>query len=236
LPKAGIDKRAAQLAELHGRIHAACIQHDPELLPRKLVPHALTSDIFLVAQALAADTQRRSGLPYVDWRSGRLSAGGQELDRFLERFGYTIDSSLRGRRYAYASDLVHWYPGERASGLGDLVPEPAEIDRCWSWLEEEIRLVEPRVLIALGLPAAKELLSRYARWRVGPSRPRLRELTGKEHHVHVLGRRVPLFVVYHPSRAWQFPNEAPAAFEAAAKLIARHLTGSGDPLSDDAKR
>lgn len=174
----------------------------------------------LVAQALAKDTQRLSGYPYT-LTTGHLSDGGRVLDGFLARFDHTIDHQNPGNQYAYATDLVHWFPGRDNSGA-DIVPSAPDIELCWRWLEEELRLVQPDILVALGLPAAKELLSRYAGVPVTRREPKLRDLVRQRHWVSVDGRKLPLFVVYHPSRAWQFP-ESGSVFDWTAAEIGAAL-------------
>lgn len=209
--------RVTQLAALYQTIYEEACRRDPHLRPRIPVAEALNSDVFLVAQALAKDTQRLSGYPYTR-TSGRLSDGGQELDRFLSRFGYTIDHRVTARKYAYATDLVHWFPGRDDFGA-DIVPSAPEIELCWRWLEEELRVADPALLVALGLPAAKELL-RYAGVQVTRREPQLRNLVRQRHTVSVDGRELPCYVVYHPSRAWQFPESGPVFDWTAAEIQA----------------
>jgi len=51
------------------------------------------------------------------------------------------------------------FPGKNPKG-GDRVPSPAEIAACRPWLEAELEVIEPRVLVCLGATAAQALLGR----------------------------------------------------------------------------
>jgi uracil-DNA glycosylase family 4 len=153
---------------------------------------------------------------------GRLNRSGQMLDAFLERFGYTIDPHADGRRYAHHTDIVNWFAGERGEGRGDITPADEDVELCWGWVEREIELVSPRVIVALGLPAARELLSRTAALGPDGAAPQLDELLGVEHRCVVGGRSLPALVVHHPAIAFQYPNSG-AVYRATAERIARVL-------------
>jgi DNA polymerase len=72
-------------------------------------------------------------------------------------------------------------------------PLPDEMAACWSYLERQIELVEPRALVALGATAAEAML------RVKKS---LTELRGRVHSF----RGIPLVVTYHPAALLRNPN------------------------------
>jgi len=72
-------------------------------------------------------------------------------------------------------------------------PLPEEIAACSTYLERQIELVRPRVLVALGATAAEAML------RVKKS---LTELRGRVHSY----RGIPLVVTYHPAALLRNPN------------------------------
>lgn len=129
---------------------------------------ALDSRLVLVGQSLAKGMQRLSGYPYVK-PGGSLSTGGRVLDRFVKKFEYTIDPAVTNRQYAHHMDLVMRFPGRRGEGFGDIVPTATEIDASWTWIERELALFAPRVVIALGGQAATQLLGRYSNTKVNRS-------------------------------------------------------------------
>lgn len=112
-----MEDRLNKLRALYERIHE-CRQcgspegNDPQWVKRVLERQALNSKIFLVGQALGERTQRVSGRPYIKV-DGRLSLSGQNLDKLLRLFGFTVNpfESASGYQYVYSSDLIQCYPG-----------------------------------------------------------------------------------------------------------------------------
>ena len=93
------------------------------------------------------DQEDRQGHPFVG-PSGRL------LDEGLEAAG--ID-----RRRVYVTNAVKHFKFVRIELTKRRLhkkPAPGEVRACRPWLEEEIRLVRPRVIVALGATAAQALL------------------------------------------------------------------------------
>jgi uracil-DNA glycosylase len=82
------------------------------------------------------------------WR-GRA---GQALRRWLELDEEDFYSLF------YCVSVTRCYPGRHPSGRGDRPATPRELDLCRFWLEWELRLLDPRVIIPVGGLAAKRLL------------------------------------------------------------------------------
>jgi DNA polymerase len=90
------------------------------------------------------DREDRAGKPFV-------GPAGRELDRGLEAAG--ID-----RRDAYVTNVVkHFAFEERGRRRLHRTPKRFEVEACKPWLEEELRLVRPEVLVVLGATAGKAL-------------------------------------------------------------------------------
>jgi uracil-DNA glycosylase family 4 len=198
--------RLVDLNALYDEIHAFYGPDDRDLVRRRTVPEALQSRVVLLGQAPGRDTQRLSGLPYCFPPPERptLSRGGQVLDAFLARFGYSIHPG-GPRQYAYHTDLVHYFPGRRADGKGDLKPSAEEIARSQRWLETEISLVQPAIVIALGRQPAVVFLQRYGGKRI----KRLVDVAGMPLPCEVAGIDVQLIAIHHPSGAFQHPAAGP---------------------------
>ena len=206
--------RRRKLAALYREIHKHYSGRDRKLERRRLIPEALESRVMLIGQALARDTQRLSGIPYYSppAQDPSLSrrGGGPVLDKFLAGFGYTIQLGGKGQ-YAYHTDLALYFPGRKALGKGDIPPAPEEIGR---WLEREIQLLQPVVVVTLGLQASAYFLERYAGRRIR----KLDEVAGIPVSCHVLGRQAEMIAVYHPSGAFQH-----AASQETYRLTAKHI-------------
>jgi uracil-DNA glycosylase family protein len=81
-----------------------------------------------------------------------VGPAGRELDAALEQAGIA-------RADAYLTNAVkHFKFHERGKRRIHDSPKKSEIDACLPWLERELRLVRPRVLVLLGAVAAKALL------------------------------------------------------------------------------
>jgi uracil-DNA glycosylase len=95
------------------------------------------------------------------------------------------------RRRIYISAMTRCYPGPSQSGRGDRVPTPAEISACSGWLDAELEILAPRVLIPVGRLAIARFLD---------ARP-LDELVGAAHTVrHAAGESLAI-PLPHPSGA-----------------------------------
>ena len=151
------------------------------------------------------DEEDRQGLPFV-------GPAGRELDRALVEAGIA-------RADAYVTNVVKHFKWV-AKGKRRLhkTPNAGEIGACLPWLEAEIALLKPRVLVCLGSTAAQAIAGRDVRvlrdrGRILPSR---------------FGTSV--IATVHPSSILRAPDEeqrraAHAAFVADLHLAARILEG-----------
>jgi uracil-DNA glycosylase len=148
--------------------------------------------LVLVGEAPGAE-EDRTGRPFVG-RAGAL------LDRVLGEVG--LDRST----VAVVNVLQCRPPGNRT-------PTTTEAVRCRGWLERKLDLIDPELVVTLGLSAAVAFLGRGTK---------LAAVRGEVHEAG--GRRV--LPTYHPSAAIRFgPNGAPLAalradLAAAAALLA----------------
>jgi uracil-DNA glycosylase family protein len=102
------------------------------------------AEVMLVGEQ-PGDGEDKAGRPFVG-PAGRL------LDRALEEAG--IDREL-----AYVTNVVKHFKFERRGKVRlHKKPNAEEIRACLPWLEAELTVVRPRVLVALGATAAQALL------------------------------------------------------------------------------
>jgi len=94
---------------------------------------------------------------------------GSRLFSWFERFGVT---EAEFRRRVWMCAVIRCFPGRAPQG-GDRVPSPQEIANCAPYLEEEIRLIRPATVIAVGQLAIRKFLPDPAplHERVGQSFP-----------------------------------------------------------------
>lgn len=132
--------------------------------------------------------------------------GGRVLAGWLERAGFPPDYF---RHDAYLTSLTRCYPGPAPGGRGDRRPSPAELRLCRPYLERELRLVDPVVVLLVGQMAIGAFV---------PLEP-LDRLVGTERRID--GRF--LLPLPHPSGASRWLNDPAhrALLERAVGLLAR---------------
>lgn len=150
--------------------------------------------LLIVGEAPGAQ-EDECGRPFV----GR---GGQLLDRLL------ADAGIDRASVAVANVLKCRPPSNRT-------PTRAEANRCRGWLDRQVQLVDPSLVVTLGGTALA--------WALGPGH-RLADVRGR---VHEWSGRL-LLATYHPSAALRFgPGGAPmAALRDDLVLAAATLRGS----------
>jgi uracil-DNA glycosylase family 4 len=125
-------------------------------------------------------------------------APGAEEDRrgepFVGRAGQLLTSMIRAlglaREDVYIANVVKCRPP------GNRDPRPEEARACRGYLERQIELVDPTLIVAVGRVAAQTLLE---------TDTALAKLRGR---VHALGaRQRPLLVIYHPAYLLRSPGE-----------------------------
>lgn len=124
------------------------------------------ADWLFVGEGPGADEDER-GEPFVG-QAGKL------LDNMLAAIG------LRRGNDVYIANTVKCRPPQNRT------PEPEETAACWPYLERQIELVQPKLIVALGRPAAQALLQ--AEVKVGAARGQLHRY-----------RDIPVIVTYHPA-------------------------------------
>ena len=132
------------------------------------------ADWLIVGEAPGAEEDRK-GEPFVG-RAGRL------LDAMLAALGHS-------RSEVYIANVVKCRPPENRD------PRPEEADSCAPYLDRQIALLAPRVILAVGRVAAQRLLGSEA--PVGRLRGR----------VHRYGPAdIPLVVTWHPAYLLRRPH------------------------------
>ena len=90
------------------------------------------------------------GIERRPWR-GRA---GQTLRRWLDLDEDAFYSTF------YCASVTRCYPGRARSGSGDRTPAPREQELCSFWLDWELRLLRPELVVAVGGLAIRRLLDR----------------------------------------------------------------------------
>lgn len=154
----------------------------------------------------------------VETTGGKPFAGraGRTLFRWLARAGLDEDSA---RSRIYIAAITRCFPGPSPSGRGDRVPSRAEQDECAVWLDAELRIIRPKLIIPVGRLAIERFLPRLP----------LDQLIGRVHQVELAGVACRAIPLPHPSGAssWIHQADHPELLERALSAIARELRALG---------
>jgi len=138
------------------------------------------ADLMFIGEAPGVDEDQQ-GEPFV----GRA---GQLLTRILKAMNF-------GREDVYIANILKCRPDMPAGSFGNRPPTPTEMQTCRPYLLEQIEIIQPSVLVALGAVAVEGLLG---------TRGTMRELRGRWHTYN----SIPLMITYHP--AYLLRNQAPS--------------------------
>jgi uracil-DNA glycosylase len=215
-----VDRRTlAELRDSPRRRHYLAALGIEEWLPRRQVAAAAPPDVTQAWQQLTDDvtrctrcdlyrTRTRPVLGVGDRHAQWLVVGeapGAEEDRqgepFVGRAGQLLDAMLRaiglkrGQNVYIANILKSRPPGNRD-------PSAVEVAACLPYLERQIELIRPRLILAVGRISMQNLL--------GTDSP-LARMRGQ---VHEFGKlKTPLIVTYHPAYLLRKPEDKRKAWE-----------------------
>ena len=113
---------------------------------------------------------------------------GKTLFRWFEEATGLTESEVRSKVYFAA--VCRCFPG-KAPGGSDRVPNPREIANCSSWLDREIEILRPRLVIPVGKLAIAQFIPLT----------KLEEAVGRSSRVERAGQRFDLIPLPHPSGA-----------------------------------
>lgn len=154
------------------------------------------------------------GDPDADWLIIGEAPGAEEDRRgepFVGRAGKLLDEMLRAigqsRETVFIANILKCRPPNNRD------PKPAEAESCRGYLQRQIDLVQPSIILAVGRIAAQNLLASDA--PVGRMRGRAHQLDN-----------IPLVVTYHPAYLLRSPSQKQKAWSDLC-LAARLAAGRG---------
>ncbi len=133
----------------------------------------------------------------------------QQGEPFVGRAGQLLNAMLQAihlqRSQVYIANILKCRPPNNRD------PLPEEIARCTGFLDRQIALLEPQLLVAVGRISAHYLLN---------TKKPLSALRG---HVYHYGKKqIPLLVTYHPAYLLRNPRDKANAY-GDLQLISKHL-------------
>lgn len=162
----------------------------------------VVSPVMLIGQAPGA-REGPAGRPFA-WTAGKTLFG------WFGRIGLE-EEAFRARVYLAA--VCRCFPGKNAKG-GDRVPAPDEVENCSRWLEREMRLLGPRLIIPVGKLAIAQLMPVT----------RLDQVVGGRHTCSFAGRTADVVPLPHPSGAstWHRTEPGKSLLAQALAQIGSH--------------
>lgn len=175
------EARIAALAELRQRV-LQCVKCPHLVATRKNVVFGVGSpeaELVFVGEAPGVDEDEQ-GEPFV-------GAAGQLLTRIILAMGFT-------REEVYIANILKCRPDTPGQTSGNRKPTPTEMATCFPWLREQLLLIRPRVIVALGATAVEGLLGKTS---VGITR-----LRGQWQQ----WEGIPVMPTYHPAYLLRNPS------------------------------
>jgi uracil-DNA glycosylase len=192
--------------EAHLAAVRAC-RRCPGMTPPPIVGRPVASRVYLVGQA-PGPREGALDRPFA-WTAGRtmfgwfasLGQGTLGLD----------EEPFRSRVYIAA--VCRCFPG-KANGGGDRVPAPDEIINCKGWMDAELAMLDPQLILPVGRLAIARFL---------PPAP-LEQLVGRMFQVEVGGRVRDVLPLPHPSGAstWFRMEPGKTRLAEALRLLGEH--------------
>jgi uracil-DNA glycosylase len=203
-PALSAEAKAAAFAGLRQRV-LACTKCAHLSAARKSVVFGVGSieaQLMFVGEAPGADEDAQ-GEPFVG-RAGEL------LTKIIKAMGLSRES-------VYIGNILKCRPDTPGQSSGNRKPTPEEMQVCISYLHEQIDLIRPKVIVALGATAVEGLLGKT----VGITRLRGQWRTY---------RGIPLMPTYHP--AYLLRNQAPAEKRRVWEDMMQVMEKLGLPISE----
>jgi uracil-DNA glycosylase len=197
-----ISKRQTQLRQ-HVDSLCSC-RKCPQMQSHPVSGGPVLSRVMLVGQAPGVK-EPILGRPFA-WTAGKAM-----FKWFEQETGVT---EAEFRQTVYMAAVCRCFPGKNSQG-GDRVPSREEVARCGTWLQAEVAILKPALVIAVGKLAIGQFVSEP---------PVLTELIGRMARVRKFGRDFDLIPLPHPSGAspWHRIEPGKTLTKKALTLIRNH--------------
>lgn len=174
----------------------------PAMIPPVIIGQPVSAEILLIGQA-PGDKEGYLGRPFA-WTAGKT------LFKWFDSIGVSEQSF---RQQVYMSAVCRCFPGKNPKG-GDRVPDKTEIETCSQWINREIELLQPKLI----MPVGKLAISQYLTVN------KLVDIIGKKFSLEINGMDVDMIPLPHPSGAstWHRMSPGKELLMQALDLIAQH--------------
>jgi len=164
------------------------------------------AELMFIGEAPGADEDAQ-GEPFV----GRA---GQLLTKIITAMGFS-------RADVYIANVLKCRPDMPRGSFGNRPPTPEEMRTCLPYLAEQIEIIRPKVMVALGATAVEGLLG---------TRAPMHAMRGRWHS----HQETPLMITYHPS--YLLRNQAPTEKRKVWEDMLQVLERLGRPISEKQRK
>lgn len=174
----------------------------PDMQRPVVVGKPVISPVMLIGQA--------PGNKEIEVRRPFAWTAGKTMFKWFAQVGME-EQQFRDRVYMAA--VCRCFPGKNPKG-GDRVPGPDEISNCHSWMEEELSILKPALIIPVGKLAISQFIPVT----------KLDVIIGKKHKVQFQGLKTDLIPLPHPSGAsvWHRVEPGKTLLHKALLHLRRH--------------
>lgn len=175
----------------------------PDMIPPVIIGEPAMSSIMSVGQAPGIH-EGKVMRPF-GWTAGKT------LFQWFESIGVEEEDY---REKVYMAAVGRCFPGKNPKGSGDRVPNKEEIKNCSHWLQQEYRIIQPKLIIPIG----KLAMEQYLDFK------RLTEVVGVIHRQKLEGQTVDIIPLPHPSglSTWYRTDPGKFLLQEALSLIKDH--------------
>lgn len=177
-------------------------QQCPDMFGPPVCGNPVISPIMLIGQA-PGDKEIIIPKPFA-WTAGKT---------LFKWFGQLGVNEEEFRNLVYISAVCRCFPGKKPRG-GDRVPSLTEIKNCSHWLQQEVKLLQPKLLIPVGKLAISQFLEVK----------KLTDVIGQNHPREINGDPVDIIPLPHPSGAstWHITEPGKSLLQDTLNLIRHH--------------
>ena len=179
----------------------------PDMIGPVVVGNPLVSSVMLIGQA-PGNKEIEVCKPFA-WTAGKT------LFKWFSQIGLKEEPF---RNKVYMAAVCRCFPGKNPKG-GDRVPQQEEINHCATWLQAELKILQPELLLPVGKLAISQFMSAK----------RLNDVIGQKHTCEISGFKTDIIPLPHPSGAsvWHRIEPGKTLLQQALRIIEQHRAWQG---------
>lgn len=174
----------------------------PDMFQPVVIGNPVHSPVMLIGQA--------PGFKEIEVHRPFAWTAGKTLFKWFAQIGLEEEDF---RQRVYMAAVCRCFPGKNPKG-GDRVPSRVEVANCATWLNAEMNILKPRLLLPVGKLAIAQFMAVN----------KLDEIIGKKHRLTLEGFKTDIIPLPHPSGAstWHRTEPGKSLLTRALRHIKKH--------------